>query len=441
MNEFRISPVDPVDNSVTEYYTYVSESYATATGTQKQVPDLIIPSANFPVNNPVRYLIELPAEAVIDDTIWDVVNVDTATTLIRVPPNAELVANTYKIFPSTSKRRNVIEIHVGASSSNVGDVIKFKGKFESSVLPFLGSNGYQFSGYDYVIASSDSSERDRARATNIISVDADAGDYINNLMANTVSFLILDGTYNLTTGIDINANDVLFDSRNNAVFYALTAGMSMIDLQGALRCKIYNIKLYGEDLAAKGVVDQNDTGNDAQNTFYGIYVQECTNTTGAGFYYVHNAEKCIATACTDGFNSCNTIINCIAYNNDESGFSACRISSNCISYLNTEYGYVACTQLVCCYAEDNTLDGFQNCTHCTTCRSYSNSGDGFDSCSRCISCESLSNTGYGFNNCDAITMNVTASSNTAGKYNDSYYSNTANATYAAATTLNGGWNN
>lgn len=145
VNTWQNGTNDPYDNSNPEFWRLVSQTrYAILPPAEKatveEIEDFITPSANFPVNNPSRFFIELPATVYRNTpTFWFAArNVTQAIELTVVDWNVTLSNYTCKVFSSTdsnnSKRRNILEIHVGASSTNIGDVIAIDGFFENYVF-------------------------------------------------------------------------------------------------------------------------------------------------------------------------------------------------------------------------------------------------------------------------------------------------------------------
>ena len=119
--------LDPVDNTVSNYYHIRSTSKGGAGSGILGISDQTIPSANFPVSGTAtRYFIYLDWAVDITDTGTRpivVKNETTATTLTRVLYTPPLTTNTYKVFPVTSEGQQIIEIHVGVGSGTAGDTI------------------------------------------------------------------------------------------------------------------------------------------------------------------------------------------------------------------------------------------------------------------------------------------------------------------------------
>jgi hypothetical protein len=121
-------------------YFYKSESSTTNNPSYNMIPiaiqDITIPNANFPYTLPTRYIINLigqPYYEIIDAFYgWEsetdnfkiiIRNINTSTLLTRIKSTDTLIENTFKIFTSTSLTSARLELHVGTSSNNVGDIL------------------------------------------------------------------------------------------------------------------------------------------------------------------------------------------------------------------------------------------------------------------------------------------------------------------------------
>jgi hypothetical protein len=118
-NYFYDIPNDPfatTTDSISEYYRVQSISQSGAYN------DIVAPSAaNYPVNTPTRYFIELPHRIDVSDlagsrpiTLYDNTSSTTLTKVTTAP-----AANQYRVAPSDSIRRSVIEIHSGQAGNTL----------------------------------------------------------------------------------------------------------------------------------------------------------------------------------------------------------------------------------------------------------------------------------------------------------------------------------
>lgn len=220
------------------------------------------------------------------------------------------------------------------------------------------------------------------------------------------------------------------------------------------------------------------------------------NSTYYQCRYMHSCYAETQNSRPWGFESCYNLTNCSGFwgapsnNSNATIFRACYYLDGCFVTgridstisTNTMYGFYGCYNLTNCSVSINrsgngicygigysmecsncsvVLDfdsgatvsssrtGITNCAQLVNCTSEAHSGSGtargFYSCVKVSQCRgrglSNSSTGYAFSSCYAMTYcsPLTYSSTTA-LFNSCYSSTTSNATYAAADTLNGGWN-
>jgi len=134
MSVFYPSQRDPVDNSIADYYYWMSTS---STGNSTTIfDDLVCPaSPNFPASTLAsRYMSYFPGEIDYDGVIATtrpliIKDVNTTTFLSRVAPGGSLTANTYKIFPGTAETPSRVEFHSGQA----GHSISYHGYFINSI--------------------------------------------------------------------------------------------------------------------------------------------------------------------------------------------------------------------------------------------------------------------------------------------------------------------
>ena len=145
MNYILQSTKDPVTNTPTCYYRFVSTGLITPDPTETNVIKLIAPiyinTANFPPDTPTRYLMSLPGVPYYDGAFisgggyeWTVKRLRSATwtTFSLVAQSTTLGTNQAKIFSSTSENGMKIELHNG--SVTTGDFIYIDGYFVNTGL-------------------------------------------------------------------------------------------------------------------------------------------------------------------------------------------------------------------------------------------------------------------------------------------------------------------
>ena len=163
-----------------------------------------------------------------------------------------------------------------------------------------------------------------------------------------------------------------------------------------------------------------------------------------GCFVTGRITSTISTNTIYGFYGCDWITNCSVNINRSAtgvvyGIGNSMECSNCSVILDIDSGATV----------SSTRTGITNCAQLVNCTSDAHSGSGtargFNSCVKVSQCRgrgrSDSGSGYGFSNCNAMTYcSPLSSASTTTLFNSCYSSTTTNATYAAADTLNGGWN-
>jgi len=163
-----------------------------------------------------------------------------------------------------------------------------------------------------------------------------------------------------------------------------------------------------------------------------------------GCFVTGRIDSTISTNTMYGFYNCNWVTNCLVNINRSTngvlyGIASTMECSNCSVILSIDsgatvssnrYGFSNDAQLVNCTADvhsgSGVARGFYSCVKVSQCRGRGLSDSG---------------TGYGFSSCYAmIYCSPLNSTSTTALFSSSYSSTTANSTYAAADTLNGGWN-
>lgn len=204
--------------------------------------------------------------------------------------------------------------------------------------------------------------------------------------------------------------------------------------------------------------------------FTGFRMQNVTvydNGPNAAFIDCDYSVGCVVegTDCASGFSSCDCL-------------SGCKVSTTTATYVNV-YGFVGCNYLSKCCANvtttvaASTAIGFYNCNYATACYSYASAvtSAGYDVCTSVVACNgqvfsstataiafsnssviigctgsgvSTSSSGYGFVSCNGVTScrksSVSSTTSTFNTPSVCASQGTYNATYAAANTPAGGFN-
>lgn len=142
------SQKDPVDNVISTYYDFRSDSKSGSV--DYIIDDLTIPSPNFPPTGvATRYIIELDIAIDISDAFGGsptrpltLRNETRSQDLTLIAQGASFTNNTFKAFDISSERRNCIEVEIGGVNQ-VGDTLSIKGFFTQSMIEFAGLNDFE----------------------------------------------------------------------------------------------------------------------------------------------------------------------------------------------------------------------------------------------------------------------------------------------------------
>ena len=253
-------------------------------------------------------------------------------------------------------------------------------------------------------------------------------DWAGNVAGNDyTSVLIKSGSYTLSKGIDLTStstinligeigSEINFNSVENAISYDTIPSQGHIENitvnnNKAGQCKgfVNCINLFN---CTSNVNSYNSFGNPSHA------FENCKNLYNCYAY----AETSNSSAAGDGFIYCINLYNCM-------GTGVGTNTTNCGGT-----GFLLCENIYSCVASGNGSGKISN----------ERGGIGFRSCKRIInstgvgtpSTENSSQTG--FLNCFSV-QNCIDESESLQFYN-SYFSSSANLTYACADTLEGGWN-
>ena len=184
------------------------------------------------------------------------------------------------------------------------------------------------------------------------------------------------------------------------------------------------------------------------------------------FYHCYYLDGCSAVAQGNrawGFEGCHYINNSFATctpnnSNGSAGFRTCSQVNNCLTRItnNTNYysyAFDSCYELTNCRAEISTNNsgtgaerGFTGCYDLVNCiaivKTTGGSARGFWGSYRLLNCQADATGGstpYDYYSCRGMLFCRCADTNRSSTFSSCYYS--IDTTYAAANTLNGGWNN
>ena len=249
MKQFLSTVKDPLTNTPSCYYNFITTGFYTPNPAETNVKKLIDPitvtGANFPQDTPTRFLINIPGvpdySGAFDPTsgrTWSVkvYRPSTAafTVFTLVAQSVTLGANQCKIFNGTTENCAVMEFHNGSIA--VDDMVYIDGYFINTIMNVGEANSMIKGVTTVVIASSDSYVNSKINADHIIDTSDDAGAKINIIITalNTSGYggiiKFLEGTYNVKTQITLQSNitisgiygGVTFNRAANidSVFYA-----------------------------------------------------------------------------------------------------------------------------------------------------------------------------------------------------------------------------
>lgn len=490
---------DPIDNSITSLYHWRSYNStwnsATITNSSEIFDYITIPtSANFPNSTASRYMLNLPGEIYFDGITsstlpFYIKNENTSTILTRRDITQSLIANTYKVFPSTSIGASRIEIHVASSNSNSpGDRLVWDGYFVNTILQACQT---EIPIGQVVLGTTNSVKK--GMIDRIIFSSECAGEIINSYITNLSNggkIVLLDGTFNInTTGIEIAQNNINIEGMGKAtIINNNTTTITYIISLSSNYEEIYlsNFNIVSNVFSASAITGVYCPGssnsvlptatsnyNFRKIGFSNISISGLFSTVASyGFYYAQNIEKCFVE---DSNSSVYTTIQ---------GFLNCQnISKSYVkdiyrSSAGDSYGFVNCNNLKDCIAQDlyglsSYSKGFSGCFDLTGCVSLritsisalttntTSKGYGFFQCwsiqnSQAAYCgtdgfndsdflvmnyskfngSSNSSAGYGYNACTRMMNNRASDNYTTGALN-SFAGNSSNA---VALTATGGYN-
>lgn len=132
---------NPLTNEIDRPYILRSDSKGGSTDNITGSTDVTIPaSPNYPPSESgasTSYFCYLPMDTYrtsTNSTSFSVRNETQGVDLVIVEPSAALSNYTCKFYSTTSERRNVLEVHVGSTSNEAGDVLSYQGIFNASMF-------------------------------------------------------------------------------------------------------------------------------------------------------------------------------------------------------------------------------------------------------------------------------------------------------------------
>ena len=251
--------------------------------------------------------------------------------------------------------------------------------------------------------------------------------------------LITEGTWAVTTKIDLDAHDV--------EVFAGVGQSSIIDINfvigaGNEAIKIAYVTGIFKELKIISSATQTQSTGIVINCGYSptCYFSNVTiydfDDFCVGFANGFECSflTCVVVGCFIGFNYCYTLINCdvdaVAV-----GYENCGKLTNCTAQSVDGYGFSTCHELSSCQGSSNASSGFYACEYLSSCRGNSNLSSAFSGCNY-ISSSIANNSITGFSYCKNIVSSH-AKNGTTGIINCTYIS----ATYSSGNTTNWGTGN